>query len=66
MPIGLQECRHSAVSQMIEAGIPVEKVSKFVGHASITITIDRYAHLLPRGEDEALALLDAYHDRCQR
>jgi integrase len=62
-PIGLQECRHSAVSQMLDAGIPIEKVSKFIGHASITITIDRYGHLLPGGETEALALLDSYHSR---
>jgi integrase len=62
-PIGLQECRHSAVSQMLDAGIPIDKVSKFIGHASITITIDRYGHLLPGGETEAQALLDSYHSR---
>ena len=62
-PIGLHECRHSAVSQMLDAGVGIDKVSKFMGHASITITIDRYGHLLPGGEAEAAALLDAYHDR---
>jgi len=60
-PIGLHECRHSAVSQMLDAGITIDKVSKFMGHASITI--DRYGHLLPGGEAEAAALLDAYHHR---
>jgi len=64
-PIGLQECRHTAVSQMLDAGITIDKVSKFMGHASITITIDRYGHLLPGGENEAIALLDAYHQRHQ-
>lgn len=62
-PIGLQECRHTAVSQMLDAGITIDKVSKFIGHASITITIDRYGHLLPGGEADAIALLDAYHQR---
>jgi integrase len=62
-PIGLQECRHSAVSQMLDAGITIDKVSKFMGHASITITIDRYGHLLPGGEADAIALLDTYHQR---
>ena len=61
--IGLQECRHTAASQMLDAGIPIDKVSKFMGHASITITIDRYGHLLPGGEADATALLDAYHQR---
>jgi integrase len=62
-PIGLQECRHTAVSQMLDAGITIDKVSKFMGHASITVTIDRYGHLLPGGEAEATALLDTYHER---
>jgi integrase len=64
-PIGLQECRHTAVSQMLDAGITIDKVSKFMGHASITITIDRYGHLLPGGEADAIALLDAYHQRTE-
>lgn len=61
-PIGLQDCRHTAVSQMLDAGITIDKVSKFIGHASITITIDRYGHLLPGGEADAIALLDTYHN----
>lgn len=61
--IGLHECRHSAVSHMLDAGITIDKVSKFMGHSSITVTIDRYGHLLPGGEAEAATLLDAYHDR---
>jgi integrase len=61
--IGLHECRHSAVSHMLDAGITIDKVSKFMGHSSITVTIDRYSHLLPGGEAEAAALLDEYHGR---
>jgi integrase len=62
-PIGLHECRHTAVSHMLDAGITIDKVSKFIGHASITVTIDRYGHLLPGGEAEAAAVLDEYHAR---
>ncbi len=62
-PIGLHECRHTAVSHMLDAGITIDKVSKFIGHSSITVTIDRYGHLLPGGEAEAAALLDEYHAR---
>jgi integrase len=40
--IGLQQCRHTAVSQMLDAGVPIDRVSKFIGHASIAITVDRY------------------------
>jgi integrase len=48
---------------MLDAGISIDKVSKFMGHASIAITVDRYDHLLREGEAEAIALLDAYHER---
>lgn len=65
-PIGLHECRHTAVSHMLDAKITIDKVSKFIGHSSITVTIDRYGHLLPGGEAEAAALLDEYHARRRR
>jgi integrase len=65
-PIGLHESRHSAVSHMLDAGITIDKVSKFMGHASITVTIDRYGHLLPGGEAEAAEVLNEYHARRRR
>ena len=37
--------------------------SPYMGHASITITLDRYGHLFPGNEEEAAQLVDAYLDR---
>ena len=34
-----------------------------MGHASVTITYDRYGHLMPGNEAEAAQLLDAYLGR---
>ena len=31
-----------------------------MGHSSVTITIDRYGHLLPGSEEATAAKLDAY------
>jgi hypothetical protein len=31
-----------------------------MGHANISITLDRYGQLMPGNEDQAAALLDAY------
>jgi len=45
---------------MIRAGVNVKALATYMGHASITITLDRYGHLLPGNEGEAAALLDAY------
>jgi integrase len=33
-----------------------------MGHASITMTMDRYGHLMPGSESEAATLLDSYLD----
>lgn len=65
-PIGLHDSRHTAVSHMLGAGITIDKVSKFMGHTSITVTIDRYGHLLPGGEAEAAEILNQYHARRRR
>jgi hypothetical protein len=45
---------------MIAAGVNVKALQGFMGHASITMTLDLYGHLLPGSEDEAAALIDAY------
>jgi integrase len=38
-------------------------LSTYMGHATISITLDRYGHLMPGNEDEAAGLLDAYLER---
>jgi integrase len=59
VPIGLHECRHTFVSLMHDAGIPLETIGDFVGHSSTYMT-DRYRHLLVGAERSAAELFDAY------
>ena len=59
-PIGLHECRHSYASFMIAAGVNAKALSTYMGHSSITMTLDRYGHLMPGNEDEAAGLLERY------
>ncbi len=59
-PITLHECRHTFASLMIAAGVNAKALSTYMGHANISITLDRYGHLMPGNEDEAACLLDAY------
>ena len=64
-PIGLHECRHTFASLMIAAGVNAKALSTYIGHASITITLDRYGHLMPGSEAEAAGRLDrAISPRC--
>ncbi len=58
--ITLHECRHTAASLYIAAGVNAKALSTFLGHSSITVTIDRYGHLMPGSEEEAAGLLDSY------
>lgn len=59
-PIGLHEARHTFASLMIAAGANPKALSTYLGHSSITITMDRYGHLMPGNEAEAADLLDGY------
>jgi integrase len=59
-PICMHDCRHTFASLMIAAGVNAKALSTFMGHANISITLDRYGHLLPGAENEAAGLLDAY------
>ena len=45
--------RHSYVSMMIEAGVPIRVVSELVGHASTALTSDLYGHVTERVNREA-------------
>jgi integrase len=56
----LHECRHTFASLMIAAGVNAKALQSFMGHSSITTTLDTYGHLMPGSEDEAANLLDAY------
>jgi integrase len=59
----LHEARHTFASLMIVAGVNAKALSTYMGHSSITITLDRYGHLMPGNEEEAAELLDAYLER---
>jgi integrase len=45
---------------MIAAGVGAKHLQTYLGHSSITTTLDIYGHLMPGSEEEAAGLLDAY------
>ena len=48
---------------MIDAGCNAKVLSIYLGHASISITIDRYGHLIEGHAKTNADLLDAYLER---
>jgi integrase len=62
-PITAHEARHTFASLMIASGVNAKALSTYMGHANISVTFDRYGHLMPGNENEAASLLDAYLER---
>jgi len=56
--VGLHSMRHGYASMMIQAAVPITALSRFMGHSSITVTIDRYGHLYPEDRQSAVAAVD--------
>jgi integrase len=56
--VRIHDLRHSFAAIMLEAGADIMEVSEQMGHAGYRITLDVYAHLIPR-EDESHPLDDA-------
>lgn len=53
------DLRHTHVALCIEAGMNLKSIQTRLGHSSIRVTGDRYAHLLQVVEDRDMASLDA-------
>jgi integrase len=51
--------RHSFASRLIQNGESLAYVKEQLGHASITITVDTYGHLIPGANKAAVDRLDA-------
>jgi integrase len=56
--IRFHDLRHTAASLMLNYGIPMLVVSRRLGHAKASITLDVYGHLVPGKQEEAAALMD--------
>jgi integrase len=58
--IRLYDLRHTHVTLMLAAGVPVHEVAARVGHASAKMTLDVYAHALPHHGEDAVRSFSAF------
>jgi integrase len=61
----IHDCRHSAASNMIQQGVPLNVVQQILGHESIRTTVDVYGHtagnaLSIAAQAAAMSLVEAY------
>ena len=57
-PIRFHDLRHTAASLLLNQGIPVITVSRRLGHAKASITLDVYGHLIPSMQNEVADMID--------
>lgn len=57
--VRFHDLRHTHAAWLISAGRPLTAVQRRLGHTSITVTSDRYGHLLPEVDEGILDVLDA-------
>lgn len=52
-PIRFHDLRHSHCGHLNAANVNIKAFSQGMGHASVSFTLDRYAHLMPEADQEA-------------
>lgn len=53
--------RHSHATLLLSQGIPINIISKRLGHSSIAMTLDVYSHLIPQDEFRVTNLIDSFN-----
>ena len=56
--ITFHSLRHTFCSRLLQAGVPIYKVSKLMGHKTVVITDKIYGHLVNKDLEDAIALLE--------
>jgi integrase len=57
--VSLHALRHTHASSLIAAGVDVLTISRRLGHASPSITLDVYGHLFKNVDDRAAQVIEA-------
>jgi len=55
--VSFHALRHSHVSALIRGGVDILSISRRIGHAKPSLTLDRYGHLLPCSDAACVAAI---------
>ena len=58
-PTKFHNLRHTAASLALQAGVPLWKVSKMLGHRDVAVTFRVYSHLTPEGSEDIAERMEA-------
>ena len=57
-PMRVYDLRHSCATLLLKAGESPKIVAERLGHASDTLTLDTYSHVLPDMQEQAASKLE--------
>ena len=57
-PIRIHDLRHSHASYLLNNGANILAVSKRLGHATVTQTLETYAHLMQDTEEKMIEIIE--------
>ena len=57
--IRLPDLRHTCATLLLSEGTHPKIVQELLGHATISITLDTYSHVLPTMQDQAVAAMES-------
>jgi len=58
--IRFHDLRHSAATLLLSMGISAKVVQEILGHSNFSTTMDRYSHVLPSMQQEAMNKMDDF------
>ena len=64
--IRIHDLRHTSATLMLRQGVHPKIVSERLGHATVSITLDIYSHVLPDMQAEAADAIDAALEGARR
>lgn len=56
--VRFHDLRHTAATLLLASGVNVKVVSEMLGHSSVSITLNIYAHVLPHMQQSAVSAMD--------
>jgi integrase len=63
--VRFHDLRHTAASSWLASGVDLFKVSRWMGHGTISVTADVYSHLLPGDHSSEAAQFEAWLSKAQ-
>jgi integrase len=57
--VRFHDLRHTCATLLLSRGVHPKFVQELLGHASITITLDRYSHWVPSMGDQTARAMEA-------